>query len=86
MIDELLQPKPDVLAGKIPGVIGLQRYGSNKGKALDASADRLIDATYLTGEMRLVLEGLHRRLDSTDAFPGWKFWYPGSNFDVTPSL
>lgn len=70
MIDELLQPKPDVLAGKIQGVIDLQRYGSNKGKALEASADRLIDATYLTGEMRRLLEGLHRRLNSTDAETG----------------
>ncbi len=69
MISRILNPRPDVLRGRIQGVIDLQRYASG-GKALESSAESLIAATYLTGEMRRVIEALHKRLNSGDAETG----------------
>ena len=70
MIKEILQPRPEVLTGRLHGVIDLERVTDSKKKALESRAKEFFDATFLSGELRRLIEGLHLRLESGDAVAG----------------
>lgn len=70
MIKEILQPRPDVLAGRLHGVIDLERVTDAKKKALESRAKEFFDSTFVSGELRRLIEGLHQRLTSDEAGVG----------------
>jgi len=74
MIKQLLAPRSDVLEGKIQGVIDLEKFlnpsQKSKSSSLEQEAARFLEATYLTGEMRLLIEAIALRLNSSGAETG----------------
>ncbi len=70
MIKEILQPRPDVLSGRLHGVIDLERVSDSKKKALESRAKEFFDSTFVSGELRRLIEGIHHRLSSDDAVTG----------------
>jgi len=70
MIRAILRPRPDVLTGKIQGVIDLERFRKPKTKSLESEADAFLAATFPTGEIRTLVETLHRRLNQQSGETG----------------
>jgi len=70
MIKTLLDPRPDVLSGRLQGVIDIERVSDPKKKALESRVRDFFGATYLSGEIRRLIEGIDKRLNSADAETG----------------
>jgi hypothetical protein len=70
MISSLLKPRPDVLAGRLQGVIDIERVTDPKRRSLESRAREFFDSTFLTGELRRLISTLHTRLNSDGAEPG----------------
>ncbi len=70
MISSLLQPRPEVLAGRLQGVIDIERVTDPKRRSLESRAREFFQSTYLTGELRRLITTLHTRLNSDGAEPG----------------
>ena len=52
MIRSLLQPRQNVLAGRLQGVIDIERVSDPKRRSLESRAREFFDSTFLTGELR----------------------------------
>jgi len=70
MIKQLLQPRKEVLAGRLQGVIDIERVSDPKKRALEARIKDFFASTYVSGEIRRLVTGLHRRLNSSEAETG----------------
>ena len=70
MIKQLLQPRKEVLAGRLHGVIDIERVSDPKKRALEARIKDFFASTYVSGEVRRLVAGLHRRLNTTEAETG----------------
>ncbi|MCE0498498.1 MAG: hypothetical protein LV481_11190 [Methylacidiphilales bacterium] len=70
MIKQLLKPRPDVISGKLQGVIDIERVTDRKGHALEARVKDFLASTYVSGEIRSLITKLNKRLNSSDAETG----------------
>src|SRR5437667_1987965 len=70
MLKELLEPKDEVLSGRLQGVIDLERVGDPKRRALESRARDFLQSTFVSGEIRRLVETINKRLDSSDAETG----------------
>jgi len=70
MIKDILKPRPDVLGGRLHGVIDIERVADRKRQALEARVQDFFNATYVSGEIRRLIEGIDKRLNSTEAETG----------------
>jgi len=70
MIDSLLQPRSDVIAGRLQGVIDIQRVSDPKRRSLESRAKEFFDSTFVTGELRRLIGALDTRLNSEGSEPG----------------
>ena len=70
MISSLLKPRKDVLAGRLHGVIDIERVSDPKRRSLESRAREFFDSTFVTGELRRLISTLHTRLNSEGAEPG----------------
>jgi hypothetical protein len=51
MIKEMLEPKDEVLAGRLQGVIDIERVSDPKKRALEARAKDFLQSTFVSGEI-----------------------------------
>ena len=70
MLKDILQPKDEVLSGRLQGVIDLERVSDPKRRALESRARDFLQSTFVSGEIRRLVEAIHKRLNSTDAETG----------------
>ena len=70
MISSLLQPRQDVIAGRLQGVIDIERVSDPKRRSLESRAKEFFDSTFVTGELRRLITGLNTRLNSDASEPG----------------
>ncbi len=70
MLSRVLSPRPDVLSGRIQGVIDPDRINDPKKKSLEAKPLDFARATWVSGDVRRLVKTLHVRLNSTDSEVG----------------
>src|SRR6266498_3588978 len=70
MLKELLEPKDEVLSGRLQGVIDIERVADPKRRALESRAGDFLQSTYISGEIRRLVEAIDKRLNSTEAETG----------------
>jgi hypothetical protein len=70
VIKQLLEPRSDVLAGRLQGVIDIERVADPKHRALESRARDFFAATFVSGEIRQLVTGLNQRLNSSEAETG----------------
>src|SRR6476620_9864926 len=70
MLKQLLQPKDEVLSGRLQGVIDLERVADPKKRALESRARDFLQSTYVSGEIRRLVESINKRLNTADAETG----------------
>src|SRR2546427_5311601 len=70
MIKDLLEPKDEVLSGRLQGVIDIERVSDPKRRALEARAKDFLQSTFVSGEIRRLVNALQVRLNSTEAETG----------------
>jgi len=70
MLSSILSPKPDVISGRIQGVIDPDRITDPKKKSLEAKPIDFARATFVSNDVRRLIKTLHTRLHSTDAEVG----------------
>src|ERR1039458_1871397 len=70
MLKQLLEPKDEVLTGKLQGVIDIERVSDPKRRALEARAGDFLQSTFISGEIRRLVEAFALRLNSAEAETG----------------
>jgi hypothetical protein len=70
MLKQLLEPKEEVLSGKLQGVIDLERVADTRRRALESRPRDFLQSTFVSGEIRRLVEFIHKRLNSTEAETG----------------
>jgi hypothetical protein len=70
MLKQLLEPKDDVLNGKLQGVIDIERVTDSKHRALESRPRDFLQSTFASGEIRRLVESINKRLNSAEAEPG----------------
>src|SRR5580698_2453283 len=70
MIKEMLEPKDEVLAGRLQGVIDIERVSDPKKRALEARAKDFLQSTFVSGETRKLVGAINQRLNSAEAETG----------------
>ena len=70
MLKQLLEPKEEVLAGRLQGVIDLERVADSKRRALESRPRDFLQSTFASGEIRRLVESINKRLNSADAETG----------------
>src|SRR5262249_15114579 len=70
MLKQLLDPKEEVLRGRLQGVVDLERVGDPKKRALESRADYFLQSTYVSGEIRRLIETINKRLNTSEAETG----------------
>jgi hypothetical protein len=70
MLKQLLEPKDEVLRGRLQGVIDLERVADPKKRALESRAGDFLQSTYVSGEIRRLVESINKRLNTADAETG----------------
>jgi hypothetical protein len=70
MIKEMLEPKDEVLAGRLQGVIDIERVSDPKKRALEARAKDFLQSTFVSGETRKLVGAINLRLNSAEAETG----------------
>ena len=70
MLKQLLEPKDDVLNGKLQGVIDIERVADSKHRALESRPRDFLQSTFASGEIRLLVESINKRLNSAEAETG----------------
>ena len=70
MLRHLLEPKDEVLSGRLQGVIDIERVSDPKHRALESRAKDFLNSTFVSGEIRKLVEAINHRLNSDDAVPG----------------
>ena len=64
MVSTLLKPRADVLAGRLHGVVDIERVADQKKRSFESKGREFLEATYLTGELRKLISALDKRLNS----------------------
>jgi hypothetical protein len=70
MLKQLLEPKDEVLTGKLQGVIDIERVSDPKRRALEARAGDFLQSTFVSGEIRKLVDAFALRLNSSEAETG----------------
>src|SRR5947208_16325059 len=70
MLNQLLEPTDEVLSGRLQGVIDIERVSDPKRRALEARAKDFLQSTFVSGEIRRLVEALKTRLNTADAETG----------------
>jgi energy-coupling factor transporter ATP-binding protein EcfA2 len=70
MLSHILSPRPDVLSGRIQGVIDPDRIEDPKKKSLEAKPLDFAGATYVSTDIRRMVKTLHQRLNHSAADVG----------------
>src|SRR5438552_1100577 len=70
MLTQLLEPKDEVLTGRLQGVIDIERVADPKRRALESRARDFLQSTFVSGEIRRLVETIDKRLNSADAETG----------------
>jgi hypothetical protein len=70
MLSHLLSPRPDVLSGRIQGVIDPDRINDPKKKSLEARPLEFVRATHVSTDVRRLVKTLHSRLNTAEAEVG----------------
>jgi hypothetical protein len=70
MLKHLLDPKDEVLSGRLQGVIDIERVADPKRRALESRAKDFLNSTFVSGEIRKLVESINQRLNSEDAVAG----------------
>jgi hypothetical protein len=70
MLKQLLEPKDDVLNGKLQGVIDIERVADSKHRALESRPRDFLQSTFASGEIRRLVESINKRLNSAEAETG----------------
>ena len=70
MLKQILEPKDEVLSGRLHGVIDLERVADPKKRALESRARDFLQSTYVSGEIRRLVESIDKRLNTADAETG----------------
>ncbi len=70
MLKQLLEPKDDVLNGKLQGVIDIERVADEKHRALESRPRDFLQSTFASGEIRRLIESINKRLNSAEAETG----------------
>ena len=70
MLKQLLEPKDEVLTGRLQGVIDIERVADSKRRALESRPRDFLQSTYASGEIRRLVESINKRLNSADAETG----------------
>lgn len=70
MLKKLLDPRAEVLSGKLQGVIDIERVTDPKKRALEARVRDFLRATFVSGEIRNLVDGINKRLNSSEAETG----------------
>ncbi|MHB8520524.1 MAG: hypothetical protein ACYDH9_07185 [Limisphaerales bacterium] len=70
MLKQLLEPKGEVLSGRLQGVIDIERVSDPKRRALEARAKDFLESTFVSGEIRRLVEAIQLRLNTEDAATG----------------
>jgi hypothetical protein len=70
MLKEQLEPKDDVLNGKLQGVVDIERVADSKRRALESRPRDFLQSTFASGEIRRLVESINKRLNSTEAETG----------------
>ena len=70
MLKQLLEPKDEVLNGKLQGVIDIERVADSKHRALESRPRDFLQSTFASGEIRRLVESINKRLNSAEAETG----------------
>lgn len=70
MLKQLLEPKDDVLNGRLQGVIDIERVSDSKHRALESRPRDFLQSTFASGEIRRLVESVNKRLNSAEAEAG----------------
>ncbi len=70
MIKQLLEPREEVLNGRLQSVIDLERVADPRRRALESRPRDFLGCTYVSGEIRRFIDGMHARLNSSEAETG----------------
>lgn len=70
MLKQLLEPKEEVLTGRLQGVIDIERVSDSKRRALEARPKDFLESTFVSGEIRKMVDSINVRLNSTEADTG----------------
>ena len=70
MLRQLLEPRDEVLTGRLQGVIDLERVADPKRRALESRAGDFLQSTFVSGEIRRLVEAINKRLNSAEAETG----------------
>ena len=70
MLSHLFPPRPDVLNGRIQGVIDPDRISDPKRKSLEAKPLDFAHASWVSTDVRRLVKTLHQRLNSSEAEVG----------------
>jgi len=70
MLKQLLEPRDEVLNGRLQSVIDLERVTDPRRRALESRPRDFLACTYVSGEIRRLVEGLNKRLTSAEAETG----------------
>ena len=70
MLRQLLEPREEVMSGRLQSVIDLERVTDPRRRALESRPRDFLACTYVCGEIRRLVEGLNKRLSSAEAETG----------------
>jgi hypothetical protein len=70
MLKQLLEPKEEVLSGRLQGVIDIERVGDAKRRALESRPRDFLQSTFASGEIRRLVDAINKRLNSAEAETG----------------
>ncbi len=70
MLKQLLEPKDEVVTGRLQGVIDLERVADSKHRALESRPRDFLQSTFASGEIRRLVESIDKRLNSAEAETG----------------
>jgi len=70
MLKKLLEPKEEVLNGRLQGVIDIERVTDSKRRALEARPKDFLQSTFVSGEIRTLVDSINVRLNSAEAETG----------------
>src|ERR1035441_1014467 len=70
MLKQLLEPRDEVMNGRLQSVIDLERVADPRRRALESRPRDFLACTYVSGEIRRLVEGLNKRLTSAEAGAG----------------
>jgi len=70
MLKELLLPKEEVLTGRLHGVVDIERVSDPKRRALEARASDFLQSTFVSAEIRRLVEAIQLRLNTDESATG----------------